>query len=62
MRTYGILVNADLVDELNLSLDEWQELHNWVHFILECEYYCQVTGAISSAVKDRASIHFRDFI
>ena len=61
MRVYDFPVNADVVDLLNPSLDDWNSYVQVMHQGLLWELELQMTGSLPSAVKDRGcSAHVRD--
>ena len=61
MRVYDLPVNADVVDLLNPSLDDWNSYVQVMHQVLLWELELQLTGSLPSAVKDRGcSAHIRD--
>ena len=61
MRVYDFPVNADVVDLLNPSLDDWNSYVQVMHQVLLWELELQMTGSLPSAVKDRGcSAHVRD--
>ncbi len=63
MRTYSIPVNADFVDELHPTLEDWQDYTCLMHQILCAEYELKLTGAIASAVKGRGqAAHLKDLL
>lgn len=60
-RVYDLPVNADVVDLLNPSLDDWNGYVQVMHQVLLWELELQLTGSLPSAVKDRGcSAHIRD--
>ena len=61
MRVYDLPVNADVVDLLNPSLDDWNSYIEVMHQVLLWELELQLTGSLPSAVEDRGcSAHVRD--
>jgi len=62
MRTYGLPVNADLVDILDPDIKDWQEMASTMHTILSIEYVARESGCMCSDVKGREVVRFTDFI
>lgn len=62
MRTYNVLVNADLVDILDPNIIEWNNLHKNIHTLLEIQYMCEVTGCIESRVSSRPLWTYKEFL
>jgi hypothetical protein len=62
MRTYGVPVNADLVDILDPDVTEWQDMANIMHTFLSIEYVARESGCMCTNVRGRAVVRFTDFL
>lgn len=64
MRTYNLLVNADLIDALHPDFQTWYEYARHMHFILKIEYYIASTGGATQGnlINDNKPAHIRDFM